>query len=108
MAAERHNEEETGRPAHEAELQLARDSELWRRFATDRDPAVREELVRRNLPFAKRLALRYRGASESFDDLVQVANLGLLGAIDRFHPDRGIPFTAFASPTILGELKPRR
>ncbi len=61
--------------------------------------------MRRYMPFAKRLALRYRGASESFDDLLQVANLGLLNAIDRFDPERGIPFTAFASPTILGELK---
>ncbi|MEX2448980.1 MAG: SigB/SigF/SigG family RNA polymerase sigma factor [Solirubrobacterales bacterium] len=81
------------------------DDALWRRFAESRDPAIREELVRRNMPFAKRLALRYRGASESFDDLLQVANLGLLGAIDRFDPERGIPFTAFASPTVLGELK---
>ncbi|HET9162359.1 MAG TPA: SigB/SigF/SigG family RNA polymerase sigma factor [Solirubrobacterales bacterium] len=87
------------------ELELQKDEELWRRFARDRDPAIREELVRRNMPFAKRLALRYRGASESFDDLLQVANLGLLNAVDRFDPDRGIPFTAFASPTILGELK---
>jgi RNA polymerase sigma-B factor len=84
---------------------LADETVLWRRFAQTRDPAIREELVRRNLPFAKRLALRYRGASESFDDLLQVANLGLLNAVDRFDPDRGIPFTAFASPTILGELK---
>jgi RNA polymerase sigma-B factor len=79
--------------------------ELWRRFVRDRDPAVREELVRRNLAFAKRLALRYRGVSEPFDDLLQVANLGLLNAVDRFDPERGIPFTAFASPTILGELR---
>jgi len=84
---------------------LDRESELWRRFARERDPAIREELVRRNLPFAKRLALRYRGASEPFDDLLQVATLGLLNAVDRFDPERGIPFTAFASPTILGELK---
>jgi RNA polymerase sigma-B factor len=88
-----------------ADEHLASDRELWKRFAAERDPAIREELVRRNLPFAKRLALRYRGASESFDDLLQVANLGLLNAIDRFDPERGIPFTAFASPTILGELK---
>jgi RNA polymerase sigma-B factor len=87
------------------EEQLARDRELWRRFAQTRDATIREELVRRNMPFAKRLALRYRGASESFDDLLQVASLGLLNAIDRFDPERGIPFTAFASPTILGELK---
>jgi len=84
---------------------LAGDRELWRRFAHDRDQTTREELVRRNMAFAKRLALRYRGASESFDDLLQVANLGLINAVDRFDPDRGIPFTAFAAPTILGELK---
>ena len=87
------------------ESKLQKDDELWRRFAESRDPAIREELIRRNMPFAKRLALRYRGASESFDDLLQVANLGLLNAVDRFDPERGIPFTAFASPTILGELK---
>jgi len=81
------------------------EARLWREFAETRDPAIRAELIKRNMPFAKRLALRYRGASESFDDLLQVANLGLLGAVDRFDPGRGIPFTAFASPTILGELK---
>lgn len=84
---------------------LTSESALWARFVKDRDPAIREELVRRYLPFAKNLALRYRGASESFDDLLQVASLGLVNAIDRFDPDRGAPFTAFASPTILGELK---
>jgi RNA polymerase sigma-B factor len=84
---------------------LASERELWRRFAAHRDPASREELVRRYMPFAKNLALRYRGASESFDDLLQVANLGLVNAIDRFEPNRGTPFAAFASPTILGELK---
>ena len=84
---------------------LASERVLWARFVKDRDPAIREELVRRYLPFAKNLALRYRGASESFDDLLQVASLGLVNAIDRFDPERGAPFTAFASPTILGELK---
>jgi RNA polymerase sigma-B factor len=84
---------------------LASERALWARFAENRDQATREELVRRYLPFAKNLALRYRGASESFDDLLQVASLGLVNAIDRFEPERGTPFTAFASPTILGELK---
>jgi RNA polymerase sigma-B factor len=56
---------------------LASERALWARFVKDRDPAIREELVRRYLPFAKNLALRYRGASESFDDLLQVASLGL-------------------------------
>jgi RNA polymerase sigma-B factor len=84
---------------------LANERELWRRLRKHGDSAAREELVRRYLPFAKNLALRYRGASESFDDLLQVANLGLVNAIDRFDPERGTPFAAFASPTILGELK---
>lgn len=81
------------------------EQELWSRFTRDRDPQVREELVRRYLPFARGLAMRYRGASESADDLIQVASLGLLNAVDRFHPERGTPFAAFAAPTILGELK---
>ena len=84
---------------------LAPEALLWRRLREQRDPAAREELVRRYLPYAKNLALRYRGASESFDDLLQVANLGLVNAVDRFDPARGTPFAAFASPTILGELK---
>ena len=58
---------------------LAGEPELWERFARDHDPAIREELVRRNMAFAKRLVLRYRGASESFDDLLQVANPVLRG-----------------------------
>jgi RNA polymerase sigma-B factor len=105
MAAKRQREGSYPTHGPRASERLADDRELWRRFARHRDPATREELVRRNLAFAKRLALRYRGASESFDDLLQVANLGLVNAVDRFDPERGIPFTAFASPTILGELK---
>jgi RNA polymerase sigma-B factor len=84
---------------------LSSERELWDRFLAQRDPATREELVRRYLPFARSLAARYRGGSESFDDLLQVASLGLVNAIDRFDPSRGTPFPAFASPTILGELK---
>jgi RNA polymerase sigma-B factor len=84
---------------------LASERELWVQFTEERDPAIRDELVRRYLPFARSLALRYRGASESFDDLLQVASLGLVNAVDRFDPSRGTPFAAFASPTILGELK---
>jgi len=83
----------------------ADEAQLWEEFAKTRDQTLREELVELNMPFARRLALRYRGANESFDDLLQVANLGLINAVDRFDPARGIPFTAFASPTILGELK---
>jgi RNA polymerase sigma-B factor len=85
--------------------QLADEDALLRRFARTREPAVMEEIVRRFMPFARSLALRYRGGTEQIDDLVQVANLGLVQAIERFDPDRGASFKSFAAPTILGELK---
>src|SRR5579875_34506 len=79
------------------------DSELWRRRA--HDPAARDELINRHLPLARRLAARYRNRHEPLDDLVQVASLALVKAVERFDPERGRPFVAFAAPTILGELK---
>jgi RNA polymerase sigma-B factor len=81
------------------------ESELWERFSRGRDPAAREELVNAYMPLAQRMAKRYAGVSEPYDDLLQVASLGLLNAIDRFDPARGTPFIGFAKPTILGELK---
>jgi RNA polymerase sigma-B factor len=78
---------------------------LLRRYATSRDGADRDELVRRFRPLARRLALRYARGSEPLDDLEQVACLGLIKAIDRYDPGRGFAFTSFAVPTILGELK---
>jgi len=64
----------------------------------------REALIESHLPLAKRLACRYRHSGESFDDLEQVAYLGLVKAADRYDPDRG-PFASYAAPTILGELR---
>ena len=61
--------------------------------------------MRRYLPLARSLALRYRRRTESLDDLVQVANLGLVKSINGFDPARGFPFEAYAMPTILGELR---
>ena len=69
------------------------------------DPAARDALVARFLPLARQLARRYQRTGEPLDDLVQVASLGLLKAIDRFDPDRATAFSSFAVPTILGELK---
>ena len=69
------------------------------------DPAAQEVLVRRFMPLARSLARRYDRSSEPFDDLLQVASLGLLKALDRFDPDLGHPFASFAVPTILGEMR---
>ena len=84
---------------------LADERELLRRFAETQDPALREELVTRFLPLARSLAMRYAGGAEPTDDLIQVASVGLMGALERFDPSRGVPFAAFAGPTILGELR---
>jgi RNA polymerase sigma-B factor len=81
------------------------EKELWRRLKRDRDQLAREELVQLHMPMARRMAGRYAGVVEPYDDLVQVASLGLLNAIDRFDLDRGTPFIGFAKPTIMGELK---
>jgi RNA polymerase sigma-B factor len=81
------------------------DEELFAKYRENGDSDAREALIERFLPFARKLALRYSYTDEPIDDLVQVASLGLLGAIDRFEPGRGNKFTSFAAPTILGELK---
>jgi len=79
--------------------------ELLIRYHESGDLAAREQLVERFLPLARDLALRYTYTDEPFDDLLQVASLGLIKAIDRFEPGRGTKFTSYAAPTILGELK---
>jgi RNA polymerase sigma-B factor len=71
----------------------------------DGDQAAREALVRRFMPLARSLARRYDRSSEPFEDLLQVASLGLLKALDRFDPALGHPFASFAVPTILGEMR---
>jgi RNA polymerase sigma-B factor len=83
----------------------ARDRALFRRYRDGGDPNGREVLVRRFLPLARHLAARYARGEEPYDDLLQVACLALLRAIDRFDPARGAAFSTFAVPTIRGELK---
>ncbi len=74
-------------------------------FARTRDERLREEIVHRTLWLATRGARRFATRGEPFDDLVQVARLGLLKAIDRFDPGQGVQFGAYATPTIMGELR---
>lgn len=76
---------------------------LWR--LRDHLPQAREELIRRHLPLARGLAARYRNPNEPLEDIVQVASIGLVKAVDRFDSDRGTSFSSFAAPTILGEIR---
>lgn len=90
--------------------QRAREHDLLARFAEldaddPRRAAVRDELVTMHLPLVHHLARRYRDRGESLDDLVQVGTVGLINAVDRFDPDRGVELSTFATPTILGEIK---
>lgn len=76
-----------------------------RRFSADRDPALREEILERTNWLALRGARRFASRGEPFDDLLQVARIGLLKAVDRFDVNVGVQFGAYATPTIMGELR---
>lgn len=79
--------------------------ELFRRYKEDGDMEAREQLVMSHLNLVRFLANKFKNRGEPLDDLVQVGYLGLLKAIDRFDPDRGLEFTTYVTPTILGEIK---
>ncbi len=77
----------------------------FREFALTRDDALRAELVEAHLGLAEHLARRFTHRGEPYEDLVQVSSLGLIKAVDRFDPERGVEFSTYATKTILGELK---
>jgi RNA polymerase sigma-B factor len=83
----------------------ARERQLFARYQQQGDRSARDALVSEYLPLARRLAQRYERGREPLDDLVQVASVGLLKAIDRFDHTRPTAFSSFAVPTIAGELK---
>jgi RNA polymerase sigma-B factor len=91
--------------AQSPERRRAEDERLLKKYHRDGDLAAREELIERFLPLARQLAARYRHAGEPYEDLVQVACVGLLKAVDRYEPARGSGFVKYAVPTMLGELK---
>ncbi|MEV5969145.1 RNA polymerase sigma factor SigF [Streptomyces sp. NPDC051921] len=67
--------------------------------------ALRDRLVRMHLPLVEHLARRFRNRGEPLDDLTQVATIGLIKSVDRFDPDRGVEFSTYATPTVVGEIK---
>jgi RNA polymerase sigma-B factor len=98
-----HDRHDPGQPI--STDRAAEDRALFARYLDKRDPVDREMLVERFMPLARQLARRYQRPDEPFDDLFQVACLGLVNAIDRFDLERGAAFSSYAVPTILGEIK---
>jgi RNA polymerase sigma-B factor len=91
--------------AETAEARSRHDMRLFRRFHHHGDIAAREELAARFMPLARQVAKRYRRSGQPLEDLVQVASLGLVKAIDRFDPARGTAFSSYAVPTMSGEIR---
>ncbi len=79
--------------------------DAFSRFSTTRDPDLRDELIVAHLNLVRFLASKFANRGEPLDDLIQVGTIGLLKAIDRFETDRGVEFTTYATPTIVGEIK---
>jgi RNA polymerase sigma-B factor len=78
---------------------------LLQAYKQEGDLAARDRLIEELMPLVRSLALRYTGRGESLEDLVQVGAVGLIKAVDRFDPDRGVELTTYAVPTILGEIQ---
>jgi RNA polymerase sigma-B factor len=84
---------------------LADERALFDRYHATRDAAAREQLIERFLPLARSIALRFSTRRDTLEDLLQVATIGLINAVDRFDPARGAAFSTYAVPTISGEIK---
>jgi RNA polymerase sigma-B factor len=93
------------RPARGGKKRDAATPELFERYQRDRDPAVREELILAHMNLVRYLARKFANRGEPLEDLIQVGMIGLINAIDRFDPSRGIRFATYATPTIVGEIR---
>ena len=82
-----------------------RTRELFYRYKQKGDTDARDQLIVNHLNLVRFLASKFKNRGESLEDLVQVGTIGLIKAIDRFEPDRGLEFTTYATPTIMGEIK---
>ncbi|WP_190201238.1 RNA polymerase sigma factor SigF [Streptomyces djakartensis] len=112
---ERHSEDETpsahrtrGAQHGSPDRSGAREMFLKLRTLSSGSPEyadLRNQLVRMHLPLVEHLARRFRNRGEPLDDLTQVATIGLIKSVDRFDPDRGVEFSTYATPTVVGEIK---
>src|SRR5215218_8929541 len=89
----------------ESSGRAVREQELLRRYHLQGDPRARDQLAEEMLPLARALAGRYAGRGEPLDDLVQVACVGIMKAIEGFDLTREVRFSSYATPTVLGEIK---
>ena len=96
----------TPRPLIESTKPSERDAEsVFRRYAKQRDIRLREQLVAMHQNLVRYLASKFVNRGEPLEDLVQVGTIGLINAIDRFDMERGIKFSTYATPTIVGEIR---
>jgi RNA polymerase sigma-B factor len=79
--------------------------DLFKNYQRTRDPALRERLILAHMNLVRYLARKFANRGEPLEDLIQVGTIGLINAIDRFDPHRGIRFATYATPTILGEIR---
>ena len=93
--------------SHERHPQLPKDEvrRLFRELRKTGAPDIRTTLIESHMGLVEYLARRFAGRGEPLDDLIQVGNIGLVKAVDRFDPDRQVEFSTYATPTIVGELK---
>lgn len=101
-------ETEKAEEQRETGARRARDAatpELFGKYQRTRDPQVREELILAHMNLVRYLARKFMNRGEPLEDLIQVGTIGLINAIDRFDPGRGIRFATYATPTILGEIR---
>ncbi len=92
-------------PKGKAAWDKDRTRELFRQYKATGDPEGRDQLIVSHLNLVRFLASKFKNRGEPLDDLIQVGTIGLIKAIDRFDPSRGLEFTTYATPTILGEIK---
>jgi RNA polymerase sigma-B factor len=90
---------------HELRLALEDTHKLFQEYARTGCLTTRERLIILHIGLASRLARRFAGYADQIDDLVQVGYIGLIKAIDRYDPERGVEFASYATPTIVGEIK---